>query len=818
MYYNYIDELKQARTFNLTVNPQRVTSKPGEEEKELITRNLTLVTGLTINEFSKYVSPPYSYTWSGGIFDGYRSNDTWIEQSEFALDFDNTIKIEDLLPRCKQFGLVPQIWYKTFSFIPENLRYRLVFFLDQPIKDKKLHEFIALSLLKLFPEADPSCKDKSRFYFGGIESNIISTEPISTKQFIDALSINLISSDSNSLRKLPLDSEYFTSLSFAEKRDLLYYIYRNVHFSANKNSTPPTSIKGGAKTIIDFNEARKKVKILDEFLNGRWCSHMELFGLATNLIHIKGGMKLMKETMNKFNSQCITKYTRNNFNILPYVNRMNYYPKPVCGFSPFKEDDEVLDIITTIKDVRGLIKVLEPIHRIELSEAEELLNTEYQDVIDNGEVGKIYLFNPTTAIGKTQKLVNTDAVIALPTNALKNEVADRMEIEYQLTPDRVQFSDDRINNKIEYYYRVGLPKKSMEILYHMVNSKNSAKYYSDDIAKAEQYIMQLQETVNSPNTVLTTHKRALFTDFPHDTLIFDEDPLNSLLEIKELKVSDLFALNMIVNIDGLKNVIDELEKSTSNKVYKSPGLFIDDDEIINRISSLKVDSNIFDFQNSSYYVKDGHNNNNIYYVVKRELPKTKKVIIMSATIPIHIYQELYGDRVEIIDITDVKQQGSVTQYTNRSCSRDGLKNYGKKVSKKVGDKPVLTFKTMRNQFKNPVDEMYFGNCSGYDSLKGKDIAIVGTPHRNNAEYFLTARILGIDVNNIDSSMLFQKVEYNGFRFKFNSFVDEGLRNIQLSLIESDLIQAVGRARTLRTDAHVDLYSNFPLRISDEFIY
>jgi len=38
----------------------------------------------------------------------------------------------------------------------------------------------------------------------------------------------------------------------------------------------------------------------------------------------------------------------------------------------------------------------------------------------------------------------------------------------------------------------------------------------------------------------------------------------------------------------------------------------------------------------------------------------------------------------------------------------------------------------------------------------------------------------------------------------------------LSFIESDLIQAVGRARTLRTSAHVDLYSSFPLRISDEF--
>ena len=45
-----------------------------------------------------------------------------------------------------------------------------------------------------------------------------------------------------------------------------------------------------------------------------------------------------------------------------------------------------------------------------------------------------------------------------------------------------------------------------------------------------------------------------------------------------------------------------------------------------------------------------------------------------------------------------------------------------------------------------------------------------------------------------------------------------LRSIQLSLIESDLIQAAGRARTLRTNATVKIYSNFPLKMSNQYIY
>jgi hypothetical protein len=66
-------------------------------------------------------------------------------------------------------------------------------------------------------------------------------------------------------------------------------------------------------------------------------------------------------------------------------------------------------------------------------------------------------------------------------------------------------------------------------------------------------------------------------------------------------------------------------------------------------------------------------------------------------------------------------------------------------------------------------------------------------------------------------MIDDETEYNGFVFRFNQFDHAGLRKIQLSLIESDLIQAVGRARTFRTESRVEVYSNFPLRISDSFI-
>lgn len=526
----------------------------------------------------------------------------------------------------------------------------------------------------------------------------------------------------------------------------------------------------------------------------------------------------MKETMSKYNQLGMTKYTQNNFNILPYVKKVNYSPQPIYKFSPFEEDDDLLDLVSATKDIRGFIEVLEPNKKIDLKEAEDLLESSYLDVIENGETGKIYLFKLPTAIGKTQIITGTHAVIAAPTNSLKNEIGERMGVKYIKTPDRVLFEDEQINKKLAYYYSIGLPKKAISILNYMVNTNNSKYYSPNDVGLARQYLQDLKSSINSRDTILTTHKRVLFTDFSHDTIIFDEDPLNSLLEIKEMKISDLVALNMMTNLNELEYIISYLTDSPQKQVIKTPSFTINVDDLINSLSTINVESNIIDFLASSFFMRDKKYPDIVYYIVKRDLPKKKKVIIMSATLSIHIYQKLYGDRVEVIDLTNVEQKGKVIQYTNRSCSRQGLVNYVDKISDKIGDKPVLTFKSFGHHFQNPVNEMYFGNCSGYDTMKGQNLAVVGTPHRNEAQYFLTASILGFDFKATDTTMSHQKIEYNGFRFKFNCFDNEELRNIQLSLIESDLIQAVGRARTLRTSAQVDLYSNFPLKISDEFRY
>jgi hypothetical protein len=104
-------------------------------------------------------------------------------------------------------------------------------------------------------------------------------------------------------------------------------------------------------------------------------------------------------------------------------------------------------------------------------------------------------------------------------------------------------------------------------------------------------------------------------------------------------------------------------------------------------------------------------------------------------------------------------------------------------------------------------------------MEGKDILVIGTPYHAEFLYKLVAFNMGISFDE-DAEMKAQLVTYNGYRFWFTTYDDENLRAIHFWMIESELEQAVGRARLLRNDCKVHLFSNFPLNqaIMKEFDY
>lgn len=201
--------------------------------------------------------------------------------------------------------------------------------------------------------------------------------------------------------------------------------------------------------------------------------------------------------------------------------------------------------------------------------------------------------------------------------------------------------------------------------------------------------------------------------------------------------------------------------------------------------------------------------------------RDKKYVILSATCSETLYRTILSERVDFHDVGQVKLTGTIKQYVKNGYSRSYIANAPDKsfseISKKVGSLPTFFYKmSTDNEYKKLTQRYkiniigYFGNTAGYDGFKGQDIAVVGTPHFTNNEYLLTAACLGYLAGLSDQTTQYQPIIRNGYEFWFNTFDNELIREIQLWEIETELIQAIGRARAIREDCTVLVLSNYPI--------
>lgn len=109
-------------------------------------------------------------TWMPAVMDGGTRRENFISQQVLALDFDNDdgiLEPVDAWQRAYDMDLEPTCLYFTFSATLDRPRYRMVWVLDQPVYDpEKIADYYS-GLLVLFPEADGSCKDVARMFYGG---------------------------------------------------------------------------------------------------------------------------------------------------------------------------------------------------------------------------------------------------------------------------------------------------------------------------------------------------------------------------------------------------------------------------------------------------------------------------------------------------------------------------------------------------------------------------------------------------------------------------------------------------------------------------
>lgn len=119
----------------------------------------------------------------------------------------------------------------------------------------------------------------------------------------------------------------------------------------------------------------------------------------------------------------------------------------------------------------------------------------------------------------------------------------------------------------------------------------------------------------------------------------------------------------------------------------------------------------------------------------------------------------------------------------------------------IKDIPIISFKMLF-----PDSEIHFGKTEGFNIYKGMDIAVIGTPHNSPILYKLVGAMLGYSTSDCLHKY---RVERKGFSYTMMTYGDEEMRNLQFFFIESELEQAIGRARLLREDCTVYVFSNYP---------
>lgn len=394
----------------ITLDKVKYNNKPNKLEISIISKRIVCnenITDLDIKQFANYLIQPYGYTWTPAIFMGNsRKNSEWKSQQVFGLDFDNGITLDEVIERCNKYNIKPNFVYSTFSSVNNN-KFRVVFINDYIIEDFRVRTLIQLALMNLFPESDKSCKDASRLYFGGKEIIYSDYEAIinvpelieglvhyfthvnennylkKIKTFCSSVGVDMINGYPKILKEKIIDDDspeststshylYCTNRKCGQNLLFDYTIYfakdnienTQIH---NEDSKKSKKIKYNIdnekvkrdKLIrkYDFDKLVKYCKLFREMRdNNYWAYHLEIFGVATNLLLIEGGRKLLEEIITQNENYDSDKWNYY-FN---YISKMNYKPQSCNYFCPFaNECEHGINMIFQGKVPRGKINILQ---------------------------------------------------------------------------------------------------------------------------------------------------------------------------------------------------------------------------------------------------------------------------------------------------------------------------------------------------------------------------------------------------------------------------------------------------------------------------
>ena len=455
-----------------------------------------------------------------------------------------------------------------------------------------------------------------------------------------------------------------------------------------------------------------------------------------------------------------------------------------------------------------------------------------------------YIIKAQTSAGKSEtflRLMKTTGLrflIAVPTNKLKNDIkirADKKGIELLVTPSLDEIKDE-ISDIWDHILHLRKTGQHQE-LHRFVRQKAE----EENVECLQEYLKQQAEYEDYEGHTVTTHRRLLNMSkkalAKYDVVIIDEDIILSSIASNQCEIP-ISLLKKILRkamktphrssaynklIEKIKRVLKAIKTETT---FKLAAFEWDDGEKDDAAEKQKGDvdgipalTDIPSFCLSEHFMyRKASDERNLaedcIVFLKPWKFQDIKYIMVSATVDKDICEYAFGKhKVKFYECKQAPYVGVLNQYPEKSFSRtciDEDPNVFKRISDWTGSKHMITHKEYA--LKYGLCDMYFGNAIGCDHLMGENIDVVGTPYKIDFLYKLLPFVLGIDID-ADAKMKSCKVIHNGYKFHFTTFGEEHevLRKFHFWMIESELEQAVGRARLLRCGCTVNLFSNFPIR-------
>jgi hypothetical protein len=757
-----------------------------------------------------------------------RKSDNYKTSNAIGLDFDKGVSAEKLL-NCLKLNGIDSVFFmnKTFSYTDEFPKYRIVIIFDRNVnRDERLEIYCAFK--HLFTDCGivaDSIQDPTRILFGTNKKDFICYNPT------HVLKTDLFLETYCNPSKVPTNSKHLDRVCKTSANKRTYDAHQ---IDIELGETP--LFKG-----FDFDKATDNCKLFNDFVNLVRLPHQDLLLLATNLKCINGGAKLFTETLTKYNNtvkhtEDIPEYSNNNFNLIRICAYYDYKPMSLI-YSPYEEDHCYKNLIDCVTSNR-----VEQIGDFETASIEEnriTLNNIFDTVYDNcinGTAKKVNVIVSSTGTGKTQciKKVANDKNVLYVMKTHKNiedfvgEVLNEKGFSLLSTAKLPIFEDEVLNEKLKTLNKLkqfSLVRVELDLI-----ATKSYKYISDnDVKLAKEYLYICDECVGYADTMVTTASKFSNINFKQKIAIIDECISSEYIKMDEIYFKNIceFSKNIKNNL-VVKTIIDDIIEFVKNvdadKITSFKSVNAD---IVKQFYKTIIEDginvlNLLDFIQADFIIVTNNDKHGliISYGYKKA-PKNSNMfkIIMTSTPDKDVLNAVYGaDNIEYFILPETKIVGNLEQYNKHTYSKSSLVNpeLGRVefVKNNIDDSfNVITYMDCKHYFSDTNScDFYFGFVEGHNDLKGQNLAVVGAMQPNPNFIKIKSALLGVSLHIINSDCTkVRKIEYNGFRFSYNTYENPKMKDVQLFYIYSQLNQSVGRARIGEFDANVFVFSSLPLK-------